>query len=83
MSTTDEIFNGFKSLLIDIEDEDLRKRLGVVVLSSIRKHRANDLTIIQLKKNMEAQKKLFISNLEGLEDKACPHPQLAKAGAHH
>ena len=83
MPTTDEIFAEFGEVIKRIDDYSLRNRLGKVVLDSVHKHRDNDLEIKQLKLNMEAQKKLFLTNLEGLEDKKCPHPLLAKAGAHH
>tara|TARA_B100000945_G_C20421700_1_gene618365 strand:+ start:2482 stop:2733 length:252 start_codon:yes stop_codon:yes gene_type:complete len=83
MPTTDEIFAEFKEVIKRIDDDRLRNKLGNVVIDSITKHRENDYMIKQLKINMEAQKKLFLTNLEGLEDKKCPHPLLAKAGAHH
>jgi hypothetical protein len=83
MPTTDEIFAEFKDIIKKIDNVSLRKQLGVVVQDSMHKHRENDYMITQLKRNMEAQKKLFITNLEGLENKACPHARLAKAGAHH
>lgn len=71
MPTTDEIFNEFKEVIKSIDNYYLRNKLGKVVLDSVHKHRDNDLEIKRLKLNMEAQKKLFITNLESLEDKKC------------
>lgn len=71
MPTTEEIFNEFKEIIKSIDNYDLRNKLGKVVLDSVHKHRDNDLEIERLKLNMEAQKKLFLTNLENLEDRKC------------
>ena len=84
MATTGSIFEKFKTILAEIEDDVLRKKIGTVILESIHKHYDDDDTIVKLKKNMDAQTQQFIDNLEKLENKKCPvHPVLAKAGNHH
>jgi len=80
MPTTDEIFEGFKSVLKELKGSELGIKLGSVVLDSIHKHRENDKMIAQLKNNMKLQTQQFLTDLEGLENKKCPR---AISGHHH
>jgi hypothetical protein len=80
MPTSDEIFEGFKSILKYLNGSELGHKLGTDVLDSMHKHRENDKLIAQLKDNMKRQTQQFLSDLEGLENKKCPR---AISGHHH
>jgi len=81
MPTTEQIFDEFKPVLAELRGTELGNKLGKVVFNTIQKHRADDRLINQLQQNMKHQTQHFITELENLEIKKCPH--LTKVGNHH